>query len=286
VAAADFGADVAARMASLGASPAGALAHLDLALLQLLQPCSNIRLDAVWAEAQGADASLAARRGAAAAPGATPSVTFGPGRNGRVSSPPAAVCGSVRRRGGEVLSPRSHTQPHTSAFHMIPAAVQGTTKVIHAAAAEGVLRRLLAGAPARLSEPALEAMLSQVAPVTAVHAAGAPPDSLDLALLLALAAALADAPARDRLDASYQLLMWRGRAADGSGESPVTRADMVQLLAALKVAFETEHNVGYLAARPPRAADGAYVLYERFCAELAKFFPNYEALPVLCNPLS
>ena len=152
-------------------------------------------------------------------------------------------------------------------------------------AAEAVLHRLLRRAPSHLAASATSALVRDVLPLVGARGGG----GADLALLLATLAALADAPARDRLDLSYKLLMWRSvepGAQGASRESPATRGDLVDLLSVLKVVYEAQHNQAYLAPRQPRGADAQYVTDQRFAADIAKHFGGYEALPLLCNPLS
>lgn len=116
---------------------------------------------------------------------------------------------------------------------------------------------------------------------------------VDVAILLCVVVAMVDAPLRERLEASYRLLMWRSsdtaaRGGGGAKGDPVTRGSLVELLSTLKAVFEAEHKTSYLSQRRQgalAAADTQFILYERFASDIQKFFAAYEALPLLSNPL-
>ena len=112
---------------------------------------------------------------------------------------------------------------------------------------------------------------------------------VDLAMLLCILGTLIDAPPRDRLDLAYRLLMWRTREERGGQQDPVTRLDMVEFLATLKMVFDVQHKTSYLAnmanrrnGRGGRSADAQFVMYERFAYEVQRMFGEYVPLPYVC----
>lgn len=159
---------------------------------------------------------------------------------------------------------------------------QGKTKLVPLAQVHAVLLRLVHAAPAHLAHPLTAALFGRILPLMDYANTG----RVDLALVLCVMTALADAPSRERLDLTYRLLMWRTRNAGTGAEDPVTRAQVIELLSTLKAVFEMQHQTSLLAQRRPRPADAQYVMFERFASDLLRFFPSFPVLPALSNPLS
>lgn len=158
------------------------------------------------------------------------------------------------------------------------------SKLIAIEQAEIVLHRLaLRHSAPHLERTVMTALLGRVLPMLDHAGTG----SVDLALVLCIITAVVDAPVRQRLDLSYRLLMWRTRdLTDNGREDPVTRSQVVELLSTLKMVFEREHSIAFFnSSRQGRSADAQFVLYERFASDVQRFFPSYDALPALANPL-
>jgi tetratricopeptide (TPR) repeat protein len=197
---------------------------------------------------------------------------------------PAAIWREALALGEALAPPAPSPNRRSNAPGAPPSPTRGdrlrAAKALSPAAAEALLCRLLARAPPHLAGPCLDAL--GAGPMSLLARAGG--GRVDAALLLLVLGAATDAPKRERLDLLYKLLMWRG--AEPGRENPVTRRDLVDALTALKAVFEPAHAPGVLAApRPARPGDAAFVMFERFAADVGKFFPALEALPLLAAPL-
>jgi tetratricopeptide (TPR) repeat protein len=197
---------------------------------------------------------------------------------------PAAIWREALALGEALAPPAPSPNRRSNAPGAPPSPTRGdrlrAAKALSPAAAEALLCRLLARAPSHLAGPCLDAL--GAGPLSLLARAGG--GRVDAALLLAVLGAATDAPKRERLDLLYKLLMWRG--AEPGRENPVTRRDLVDALTALKAVFEPAHAPGVLAApRPARPGDASFVMFERFAADVGKFFPSLEALPLLAAPL-
>ena len=242
----DFGSEVVSQLAEMGVEPTRVVGTLDMTLLQALQPVSALTLEDIWAAAVSAEDE---------------------------------IFSSGKRVGPRVNSSSSLSSPNKAA------GLAARGKLVSIASARSTLQRLVTSrAQSHLVRPAVEALCNRVLGLMDFSRTG----SVDIAVLLCVLSALVDAPGRDRLDLTYKLLMWRTKEERGGKEDPVTRKHLVELLSTLKMVFELQHKTSYLTDRrgANRAADSQFVLYERFASEVQRFFWAYEALPVLCNPLS
>lgn len=159
-------------------------------------------------------------------------------------------------------------------------------KMVPLATAEVIARRLVcARCTPYQAKLAMHAIQTQVLALMDFAGTG----RVDLAMLLCLIASLVEAPNRERLDLCYRLLMWRTREERGGQQDPVTRLDLVEFLATLKMVFDAQHKTSYLAnmanrrgLRGGRATDAQFVMYERFAYEVQRMFMEFATLPYVC----
>lgn len=151
----------------------------------------------------------------------------------------------------------------------------------------GILQRLIKPrSPRHLTELALSTLQRRVLPILDVGGNG----FLNFGIVVAMLAIFVDAPGRERLGHAYRLLMSR-TAHSSTGESLITKADSIEFMASLKVAFERDHNKRLLVEVCERndnsslAQGSRYVMYEKFAKDIDTFFSEFEVFPLLCNPL-
>lgn len=272
----DFSDEVLTKIKSMDIDIDKAISTLDIGLLQRLQPVTCVALSAIWEETRFVEACITS------------------GRFKKLFEtediPLSESCASEdtmsvhsrytnRSRSQSPEKPLTKKSPKKSRPSSI---VNYRSKAIPLAYAENIICRLVSkSAENRLEQLAINTLFGDVLTALIDQDNG----TIDSSLLLCILAALADAPIRDRTSLTYKLLMWKQSEAPGSVETPATRETVVNVLATLKMIFEREHKFYDTKNRQLRATDSQFVLYERFMSDLTKFFPMYEVLPVLANPL-
>lgn len=158
---------------------------------------------------------------------------------------------------------------------------------IHADDVLEILERLIMPrSPRHLTELALTSLQRRIFPILDVEGNG----MLNFGIVVAILAIFVDASGRERLGNAYRLLMSR-TANSSTGENLITRADCIEYMASLKAAFEREHNKRLLVQvcesnENSKLTQGSrFVMYEKFTKDIETFFREFEAFPLLCNPL-
>jgi hypothetical protein len=152
-------------------------------------------------------------------------------------------------------------------------------KMIKAAKAEALIRRVLAQTPPGLFQHMMRTINSQVLVLLDTRRSG----YVDLALLIMCLLALCDAPVVDRLSAAYRVMQWR------NGDDPITRRDAFDYVAALRVIFAPAHDAREWTAHAPEAMDGQFINVQRWVSMVTDSrlgFGLFEAMPHLCKPLA
>jgi hypothetical protein len=262
-----IGDEMKARIQALGVDPAQATTCLDVAMLQQMQAMCNLTLETIWGEALRIEEEISAavartnRRSNGSSPNKSP---YNNGSRSRTSN----VRGSPQKQHGAGSS------------------VAANKRAVSIATAESVMWRIVrASTQSHVAKAAHEAMCSWVFGLMDSQRTG----SIDLGLMLCVLCTLVDAPAQERLNLSYRLLMWRSREERTSQEDPVTRKDLIELLSALKMVYEQGHRC-YLAetnrmGAAQRAANSSFVLFEKFASEVQKMFWPYGVIPLMLYAL-
>lgn len=155
------------------------------------------------------------------------------------------------------------------------------TKKIHQAEILDILQRLIKPrSPPHLVEAALQALHNRILPLIDADGSG----FLNYGIIMGILALLVDAPPRERLETAYRFIMSRS-SGSVTGETPATRADIIEFLSSLKVAFELKHDRKLLQKQDQIPLSSAFVMYEKFSADMHRFFSTFDILPLLCNPL-
>ena len=137
--------------------------------------------------------------------------------------------------------------------------------------------------PPHLVSTALTTLQQRIFPMLDLQDSG----YLNFGTIMAMLALLVDAPARGRLGTAYRFLMSRSLG-NATGENPITRADAVEFMVSLKVAFELPHNQRLLSQVVESNAGfqgSRFVMYEAFSKDVSTYFSVFDILPLLCNPL-
>lgn len=146
---------------------------------------------------------------------------------------------------------------------------------------EMILHLVRTRAPEHLVRGALMTLERRVLPILDVRGT----QHVNFPVVMAMLAMLVDAPGRDRLVHAYRLLMAR-TANSSNGESLATRSDVVELMASLMAVFGVEHNRNVLqSAVSANVRNSAIIMTEKFTEDMEKYWPEYELLPLLANPL-
>eukprot|EP00889_Picochlorum_renovo_P000760 jgi/Picre1/27790/NNA_000754.t1 len=155
------------------------------------------------------------------------------------------------------------------------------TRKIHQAEILDTLQRLIQPrSPPHLVEAALKALHKRILPLLDADGSG----YLNFGTIMGILALLVDAPPRERLETAYRFIMSRS-SGSVTGETPATRADIIEFISSLKVAFELKHDWKLLRKQDQIPLSSAFVMYEKFSADMHKFFSTFDILPLLCNPL-
>lgn len=155
------------------------------------------------------------------------------------------------------------------------------TRKIHQSEILDTLQRLIQPrSPPHLVETALKALHKRILPLLDADGSG----YLNFGIIMGILALLVDAPPRERLETAYRFIMSRS-SGSVTGETPATRADIIEFLSSLKVAFELKHDWRLLQKQDQIPLSSAFVMYEKFSADMHKFFSTFDILPLLCNPL-
>ncbi|KAI8112334.1 hypothetical protein M9434_003657 [Picochlorum sp. BPE23] len=155
------------------------------------------------------------------------------------------------------------------------------TRKIHQAEILDTLQRLIQPrSPPHLVEAALKALHKRILPLLDADGSG----YLNFGTIMGILALLVDAPPRERLETAYRFIMSRS-SGSVTGETPATRADIIEFISSLKVAFELKHDWKLLQKQDQIPLSSAFVMYEKFSADMHKFFSTFDILPLLCNPL-
>ncbi|KAG7672254.1 putative Uncharacterized TPR repeat-containing protein [Nannochloris sp. 'desiccata'] len=261
---ASIGAEIKARIQALGVEPAQAAATLDISMLQQMKSMCNLTLETIWNEALRIEEEITAAiarttRRANSSPNKSP---YG---NGGARSRNSNVRGSPEKQGS--LSGANKKQ-------------------VSVATAETVMWRIVrVNTQPHLAKATHETMCSWIFALMDSNQMG----SIDLGLMLCVLCTLVDAPAQERLNLSYRLLMWRSREERTSQEDPVTRKDLIELLSTLKTVYEQGHR-SYLAdtnrmGAAQRAANSSFVLFEKFASEVQRMFWPYGVIPLMLYAL-
>ena len=262
ITASSIGSEMRARIQALGVDPAQAAVTLDISMLQQMQGMCNLTLETIWSEALRIEEEIAA------------SLAKQNRRNG--SSPTKSPYGN-RSRGSNVRGP---PEKHGNGSLGLG------RKVVSIGTAETVMWRIVrANTQAHVAKSTHETMCSWVFGLMDASRMG----SIDLGLMLCVLCALSDAPAQERLNLSYRLLMWRSREERTSQEDPVTRKDLIELLSTLKMVYEQGHK-SYLAdtnrmGAAQRAANSSFVLFEKFASEVQRMFWPYNVISLMLYAL-
>jgi tetratricopeptide (TPR) repeat protein len=155
----------------------------------------------------------------------------------------------------------------------------GGKKMIKAGKAETLLRRLMPHTPPGIFQHMMRTFNSQILGPLDAGKKG----YVDLGILLMVLVGLPDEPAFDRAHAAYRILCWKM-----NGEA-VTRKDAFDYVAALKVVFGSTHDANLWTSRVPEPMDGQFINVQRFVTLVTDSklgFPLFEALPMLCKPMT
>jgi Flp pilus assembly protein TadD len=257
-----LGEEMKARIQALGVDPAQATATLDISMLQQMQGMCNLTLETIWSEALRIEEEIAA----AAARSTRRSPNKSPYNNGS------------RSRTSNV-----HGSPDKNASGGL---VSAKKRSVSLSTAETVMWRIIrVNTQPHVAKTTHEAMCSWIFGLMDSSRMG----TIDLGLMLCVLCTLVDAPAQERLNLSYRLLMWRSREERTSQEDPVTRKDLIELLSTLKMVYEQGHR-SYLAdtnrmGAAQRAANSSFVLYEKFASEVQRMFWPYGVIPLMLYAL-
>ena len=146
---------------------------------------------------------------------------------------------------------------------------------------EMILHLVRTRAPEHLVRGALMTLEHRVLPILDVGGT----QHVNFPIVMAMLAMLVDAPGRDRLVHAYRLLMAR-TANSAHGESLATKSDVVELMASLMAVFGLEHKRNVLqSAVSANVRNSAVIMTEKFTEDMEKYWPEYELLPLLSNPL-
>ena len=136
-------------------------------------------------------------------------------------------------------------------------------------------------APEHLVRATLMTLEHRVLPILDVRGT----QHINFPVVMAMLAMLVDAPGRDRLVYAYRLLMAR-TTNSANGESLATKSDVVELMASLMAVFGLEHKRNVLqSAVSANVRNSAVIMTEKFTEDMEKYWPEYELLPLLSNPL-
>jgi tetratricopeptide (TPR) repeat protein len=155
----------------------------------------------------------------------------------------------------------------------------GGKKMIKVGKAETLLRRLMPHTPPGIFQHMMRTFNSQILGPLDAGKKG----YVDLGILLMVLIGLPDEPAFDRAHAAYRMLCWKM-----NGEA-VTRKDAFDYVAALKVVFGSTHDANLWTSRAPEPMDGQFINVQRFVTLVTDSklgFPLFEALPMLCKPMT
>lgn len=155
----------------------------------------------------------------------------------------------------------------------------GGKKMIKVGKAETLLRRLMPHAPPGIFQHMMRTFNSQILGPLDAGKKG----YVDLGILLMVLVGLPDESAFDRAHAAYRMLCWKM-----NGEA-VTRKDAFDYVAALKVVFGSTHDANLWTSRAPEPMDGQFINVQRFVTLVTDSklgFPLFEALPMLCKPMT
>jgi len=259
---ASIGNEIKARIRALGVEPAQAAATLDISMLQQMQAMCNLTLETIWSEALRFEEEIVAEVARA---------------NRRSNSSP-----NKSRNGGA----RSRNSNFRGSPEKQSSLTGANKKLVSVAAAETVMWRLVrVNTQPHVAKATHETMCSWIFGLMDSNHIG----SIDLGLMLCVLCTLVDAPAQERLNLSYRLLMWRSREERTSPEDPVTRKDLIELLSTLKMMYEQGHR-SYLAdtnrmGAAQRAAHSSFVLFEKFASEVQRMFWPYAVIPLMLYAL-
>ena len=146
---------------------------------------------------------------------------------------------------------------------------------------EMILHLVRSRAPEHLVRGALMTLEHRVLPILDVHGT----QHVNFPIIMAMLAMLVDAPGRDRLAHAYRLLMAR-TVNSTTGESLATKSDVAELMASLMAAFGIDHNRKVLErAASANVRNSAVIMMEKYVDDLEKYWPEYQVLPLLANPL-
>lgn len=146
---------------------------------------------------------------------------------------------------------------------------------------EMILHLVRTRAPEHLVRATLMTLEHRVLPILDVRGT----QHINFPVVMAMLAMLVDAPGRDRLVYAYRLLMAR-TTNSANGESLATKSDVVELMASLMAVFGLEHKRNVLqSAVSANVRNSAIIMTEKFTEDMEKYWPEYELLPLLANPL-
>ena len=146
---------------------------------------------------------------------------------------------------------------------------------------EMILHLVRSRAPDHLVRGALMTLEHRVLPILDVHGT----QHVNFPIVMAMLAMLVDAPGRDRLAHAYRLLMSRTTNST-PGESLATKSDVAELMASLMAAFGIDHNRKVLEhAASANVRNSAIIMMEKYVDDMERYWPEYQVLPLLANPL-